>query len=299
MMATYRDTYPSSALLRSFDVVRPRAGELMRLEYFEAEPAVMPHQAYAEHHVLLNLKAEPHRVENWRENGYRDFTFAENEIVVTPAGQLNGWHWHAKSRCIVVTLDPPRLASFVQSELGVILTPRQLRDVPQELDADLVAAGRMALDALRAGDAASVMFDALARVFLVKLVKRYGEERSPALDFIKGFSAEQYKRVLDYVAAHYEQPIAVEVLAREAGLSASHFQRLFKAVLGETPYQFVIDYRVERAKEMLATDAALIDVALRCGFADQPHFTRLFKQATGSTPREWRTQQKQDPSIDA
>lgn len=287
-MARYQDIYPSDALLRSFDVVRPRAGDLITLEYFEAEPASMPRQAFAQHHVLLNLNPVPHLVENWRSSGYRDFTFRENEIVVTPAGDENGWHWHARSRVIVVTLDPARLAGFVQSELGLILTTRQLRDVPQIEDADLVTSGRMALNALRDSDTASVMFDALARVFLVKLVKRYGEERVASLDFIRGFSAEQYKRVLDLVAARFAEPITIEDMAREAGISTSHFGRLFKAVLNETPYQFLMDYRIERAKAMIVGSDPLIDIALRCGFSDQPHFTRVFKQATGKTPREWR-----------
>lgn len=284
----YQDVYPSEALLRSFDVVRPRAGDLMTLEYFEAAPGAMPRRAFAQHHVLLNLNPVAHRVENWRSSGYRDFMLAENEVVVTPAGLENGWCWHAPSRVIVVTLEPERLARFVQSELGLILTAGQLRDVPQVLDADLVAAGRMALDALSAADTASVMFDALARVFLVKLVKRYGEERAADLEFMRGFSAEQYKRVLDHVADHYAEPIAVETMARIAGMSASRFARAFKTVLNETPYQFVTDYRIERAKEFLVgRQFALSEIALKCGFSDQPHFTRLFKQATGKTPRDW------------
>jgi AraC family transcriptional regulator len=288
-MERYQDVYPSDALLRSFDVVRPRAGDLMTLEYFEADPGRMPDQAFAQHHILLNLNPVAHRVENWRSIGHRDFIFLQNEVVITPAGTINGWHWHAKSQVIVVTLEPDRLASFVQSELGLVLTDRQLRDVPQAEDPDLVDAGRMALDALRAADTASVMFDAFARVFLVKLVKRYGEERSAALDFIKGFSAQQYKRVLDHVANHYSEPLAIEDLARVAGISTAHFARLFKTVLNATPYQFVTDYRIERAKEKLADPAAaIIDIALQCGFSDQPHFTRVFKQTTGQTPRAWR-----------
>jgi AraC family transcriptional regulator len=288
-MARYQDVYPSDALLRSFDVVRPRAGDLMTLEYFEADPADMPTQGFDQHHILLNLNPNPHRVENWRSTGYRDFTFAQHEIAVTPAGEVNGWRWHARSQVIVVTIDPARLAAFAQSELGVILTPRQLSDCPQALDPDLCDAARMALDALRSADTASVMFDAFARVFLVKLIKRYGEERVARLAFLKGFTAREYKRVLDHVAGHFGEPLTIEDLARVAGMSTSHFARLFKAVLNETPYQFLMDYRIEQAKAMLADpNRPLIDVALACGFSDQPHFTRLFKQATGKTPRGWR-----------
>lgn len=133
------------------------------------------------------------------------------------------------------------------------------------------------------------MYESLARVFLVKLLQRYGEERAESLEFARGFTAQAYKRVLDHVAAHFAQPIAIEDLARVAGLSTAHFSRLFKETLGDTPYQFVMDYRVEQAKRMLADrERPLIDVALSCGFSDQPHFTGIFKRLTGKTPKEWR-----------
>ncbi|HYC01908.1 MAG TPA: helix-turn-helix transcriptional regulator [Azospirillaceae bacterium] len=287
----YQDIYPSAALLRSFDVVRPRAAELLNLEFFEAEPAGMPIAVFDQHHLLLNLKEEPHRVENWRDGVHRDFTYRLHEIVLTPAGIRSGWHWHARSKVIVITIDPGRLDRFARSELGLILTARQLRDVPQAEDSDLCAAGSMLLDALRTRATGSeVMYESLARVFLVKLLQRYGEERSEALEFSGGFTASHYKRVLDFVEARFGEPITIEDMAREAGLSPAHFSRLFKEVLGDSPYQFVMDYRVEQAKRMLSDRGRpLIDVALSCGFADQPHFSRIFKRLTGQTPKEFRT----------
>jgi AraC family transcriptional regulator len=290
-MTTYQDIYPSEALLRSFDVVRPRARDLLNLEYFEAAPADMPTLIFDQHHILLNLNPVPHRVENWRGGVHRDFTFLQNEVVVTPAGMESGWRWHAQSKVVVVTILPDRLARFVESELGIILTARQLRDMPQEEDADLVLAGEMVMAGLRAGGAGSeVMFDALARVFLVKLIERYGEERAEALDFTASFTAQHYKRVLDHVARHFGSPLTIEDLAREAGLSTAHFSRLFRQVIGESPYQYLMDYRIEQAKKMLGeAGRPLIDIALACGFSDQPHFTRIFKRLTGKTPKEWRT----------
>lgn len=286
----YQDVYPSEALLRSFDVVRPRAAELLNLEFFEAEPAGMPTAIFDQHHLLLNLQEVAHRVENWRDGQHRDFTYRLHEIVLTPAGISSGWYWHARSKVIVVTIDPDRLERFARSELGLILTSRQLKDVPQAEDADLCHAGTMLLDALRNRTLGSeVMYESLARVFLVKLLQSYGEERHEALDFSRGFTAKHYKRVLDYVEARFGQPITIEDMAREAGMSPAHFSRLFKEVLGDSPYQFVMDYRIEQAKKMLADrERPLIDVALACGFSDQPHFNRIFKRLTGATPKAFR-----------
>ncbi|MEM1391217.1 MAG: helix-turn-helix transcriptional regulator, partial [Pseudomonadota bacterium] len=66
---------------------------------------------------------------------------------------------------------------------------------------------------------------------------------------------------------------------------------MFKAVIGDAPYQFLTRYRTERAADMLSDPTRpVIDIALACGFADQPHLTRVFKQVMGRTPRQWRQQ---------
>ncbi|QLC25743.1 helix-turn-helix transcriptional regulator [Parasphingopyxis algicola] len=290
MPRRYQDIYPSDPLVRSEDVIRPRAADLLTLEFFEAPPARMPTEIFDQHHILINLKEEPHRVENWRNGEHRDFTYRRNEIVVTPAGIESGWRWHVRSRVIVITILPDELRRFAERELGMLLTDRQLNDQPQFEDADITAAAELLLDALQSRETGSeVMYESLARVFVVKLLQKYGEEQDADIAFSRAFTARHYKRVLDFIAAHYGRSIAIEDMAREAGLSESHFARLFKRTIGDTPYQFLMRYRVERAEEMVADrDRRLIDIALACGFSDQAHFSRLFKQFTGETPSQRR-----------
>ncbi len=291
MPSRYRDIYPTEPLLESRSSLRRSATSLLSLEYFEAEPDSMPEEVFAEHHVLLNLKREPHRVENWRNGEHRDFHFSADEVVITPAGIRSGWRWHVRSRCIVITLEPERLEAFARYELGLVLTERQLRDVPQATDPDLCRAGDMLMEAMGTRLGSELLFESLSRVFLVKLIDRYGLEQESGPDFSASFSSQQYQKVLEYVMAHLDREIRLEDLARVAGISASHFSRLFKQTLGETPHQFVMSYRVEQAKQRLQDlKQPLLEVALSCGFSDQAHFTRVFRQRMGQTPRQWRLQ---------
>ncbi|MEM9011418.1 MAG: AraC family transcriptional regulator [Pseudomonadota bacterium] len=297
MALRYKDIYPSPPMLDSDGAVRPSASALMSLQYFQAEPDTMPEEVFVEHHILLNLKEAPQRVINLRDGERRDFTFRRNDIVVTPAGIRSGWRWFERSDVIVVTMEPEPVARFAETELGLLLTDRQLADTPVFSDADIVAAGTMLRDSLQSDAVTSaVMFEAMARVFLVKLLQKYSERRPEDVALSARFTSAHHRRVLAYVGQNLERTIAVEDLAREVGMSTSHFSRVFKEVMGRTPMQFVMVYRIEQAMKMM-TDAArpLGEIAIACGFADQAHFSRSFKQVVGKTPRAHRAELTQAP----
>ena len=289
----YQDVYPSAPAIDSSDLARRAAADLLTLEYFEAEPGEMPAEVFTQHHILLNLNETPHRVENWRDGAHRDFIYRKFEVIVTPAGTRSGWRWHARSRVIVITMEPENLERFAKNELGIVLGTRQLKSVPQFVDEDLVQAGVAALEGLRSDFGSAVMFESLARIFVVKLVERYAEEESAEFAFSEGFTPKHYRRVLEYVAENYNERLTVEDIAAKAAMSPYHFSRLFKRAIGASPHQFLMAYRIERAKERLEkTDEALIDVALSCGFSDQAHFSRVFKASTGKTPGAWRSERQ-------
>ena len=128
------------------------------------------------------------------------------------------------------------------------------------------------------------------RVFSwLNFLQKYGLERAEDKAFNRSFTAQHYQRVLKYVQQHFAETITIEDLAREAGLSTSHFARLFKHTIGTSPHQFVMSFRVEQARALMqATDNSQVEIALSCGFSDQAHFSRVFKQFTSQTPRQFR-----------
>jgi AraC-like DNA-binding protein len=109
----------------------------------------------------------------------------------------------------------------------------------------------------------------------------------------RGLPAGKTRRVREFVEAHLSENINLASLATVAGLSVHHFAREFKHSVGITPHQYLIQRRLERAKQMLAqTNLSLSEIAYAAGFSDQSHFCHRFRRMVGTTPREFRWSQR-------
>ena len=106
-------------------------------------------------------------------------------------------------------------------------------------------------------------------------------------------------RVALWLDAHaHREPIDLAQAAHEAGVSAFHFLRLFAAVTGVTPHQYLVRARLRRAARLLAEDAAPIAaVAYEVGFGDLSNFVRSFRRAAGVSPRQFRSAAHADRKI--
>jgi AraC family transcriptional regulator len=99
----------------------------------------------------------------------------------------------------------------------------------------------------------------------------------------------QLRRAMDFMRAHLSGNISLEQLASLCDLSVSYFARGFKNGTGVPPHRWLIEMRLDKAKDLLLnTKMPLAEVAVACGFADQCHLTRKFRRATGDTPATWR-----------
>jgi AraC family transcriptional regulator len=97
------------------------------------------------------------------------------------------------------------------------------------------------------------------------------------------------KRVQEYVRTHLEKCISLAEFSKAAGLSPMHFAAQFRAATGFRPHEYLLQQRIESAKDILSTtDMALAEVALALGFHAQAHFSTVFKKLTGETPARWR-----------
>lgn len=100
---------------------------------------------------------------------------------------------------------------------------------------------------------------------------------------------EQLQWGVDHIEAHLDEDLAIADVARAAGLSRWHFQRIFSAITGETLMSYVRSRRMALACERLAsTETRVIDIAVLAGFGSHEAFTRAFKKIVGVTPTDYR-----------
>jgi AraC-like DNA-binding protein len=108
-----------------------------------------------------------------------------------------------------------------------------------------------------------------------------------------GLAGWQVSRVRAFIDDHLNQPIKVKNLSDVARLSAAYFSRAFKKSFGSAPHAYLIQRRLDHARQlMLTSDARLSDIALNCGFTDQAHLCKLFRRNTGQSPAAWRHQRR-------
>ena len=99
------------------------------------------------------------------------------------------------------------------------------------------------------------------------------------------------RRAVALVETNFAAKLSRQEMARAAGLSVSHFSKLFALCIGASPHQYLVRCRLRHAKKLLLTpeeSLSLVDVAAEAGFADQAHFSRHFRRVYGVSPLAFR-----------
>jgi AraC family transcriptional regulator len=134
-----------------------------------------------------------------------------------------------------------------------------------------------------------LFLDSVEQAMAVALVNGHAVRHRPVQISGGGLGPARLRRIRELVHAKMEDELSLDEMAESVGLSTAHFARMFRKSTGETPHQFVLRHRLERAKAMLrAPDTRVLDVAIACGFKTQQHFAQVFRDLWGVSPTEYR-----------
>jgi AraC family transcriptional regulator len=257
----------------------------MALEMSRIAPGVVPEHEHPTH--LVHLIVEGTARETWIGGGC---TFSDprssGTVTLVPRGTIDRTVFRSDFTIICLALHPQllsRAVSETEREVELLfkwsLSDRQIASVLLALHADLEEgspAGRLFGESLGVGLAAY-------------LARRYAAHPVNVARLRGGLPTYRLRRVLDYVAAHLDRDVSLGDLAGVAGLSPHYFAELFRQRVGKTPHRYVLERRIEHAKQLLRDRTkTILDVTLLTGFQDQGHFGRVFRRLVGATPSTYR-----------
>jgi AraC family transcriptional regulator len=134
-----------------------------------------------------------------------------------------------------------------------------------------------------------LFMDSVEQAMAVALVNGHAVRHRPVQLYRGGLGSARLRRIKELVHTKLEDDLSLDEMAESVGLSTAHFARMFRKSTGESPHQFVLRQRLERAKAMLRVpDARVLDVAVACGFKTQQHFAQVFRDLSGVSPTEYR-----------
>ena len=104
------------------------------------------------------------------------------------------------------------------------------------------------------------------------------------------------KEAIHFIEQNFQNNITVEEIASVCGINRSYFGKIFRKSIGRSPQEFLMNYRMVKATELLKlTSLSIAEIGSAVGYENQLHFSRAFKTVYGISPRQWRNQHSSSP----
>ena len=195
-----------------------------------------------------------------------------------------------------IRTDEPHILSLAISDAALRAAfdegsgDTELRGVAQLVDPRVGAlVGAVNAERIAGFPSGRLFLDSIEQALAVALVNGYAVRPGSRRTYQGGLSPARLRTIKDLVHAKMENELTLIEMAQSVSLSPTYFSRMFRKSTGETPHQFVLRNRVERAKQMLReAEMRVLDVAVACGFKTQQHFARVFRRSCGASPTQYR-----------
>ncbi|MBD0337332.1 MAG: helix-turn-helix transcriptional regulator [Cyanobacteria bacterium Co-bin13] len=260
------------------------------VEQYQSPPGEANCDFGDDHTVYLSLAPRPVRLLGVQGGKTYRGLFAKGDIAVTPEKTPFFCRWEGDDHYLQIRIASRFIQQVARETLDSNSDPLTLIPEFHIRDPQIESIGLLLLCELQQESLGSKLYiDSLANVLAVHLLRQYAATKPRLANYTGGLPERQLLQILDYIHEHLHQEIKLADLAQYLGMSQVHFSHLFKQSVGTSPYQYLLQQRVERAKQLLKqTDQSIVEIALLCGFNSHSHLSRQFRQCTGMTPSAYR-----------
>jgi AraC family transcriptional regulator len=266
-------------------MARTAWSKMMRVELVRPEAVIEP-RLWVRHDQAFAMMLGPGSIE-WgsRRAAMENFAYAAGDLALCDRHH-GEWVGLMSTPHLQVGISDAALTTASGGASGEV----ELRPQRKFTDARLGALVAAVRTEMVAGFPSGQLFmDSVEQAMAVALVNGHAVGNRPAQIYRGRLGPARLRRIKELVHAKMGDDLSLDEMARSIGLSAAHFTRMFRKSTGETPHQFVLRQRIERATAMLrAPDARILDVAVACGFKTQQHFAHVFRAVCGVSPTQYR-----------
>jgi AraC family transcriptional regulator len=250
-----------------------------------------PEYAHNRHMLIVHGSDVITQSERWFDgHRHQEQVGGSNNIVIVPATVQHRANWNRESPFCLLFLEPAHLVQVAYESV----TAERVELIPQGAMPDpfINQIGRSLTTELEFHQLGSqLLVESLTTALSIHLLRYYSDWQQPLRQDSSGLSPRKLDQVIAYIHSYLTTDLSVAQIAHEAEMSQYHFSRLFKQSMGVSPYQYVMQQRVEQAKYLLKTTSlAIVVIAAEVGFASQTQFTVQFRKFTGTTPSGYRKQ---------
>uniref|UniRef100_A0A832H5N2 Helix-turn-helix domain-containing protein n=1 Tax=Oscillatoriales cyanobacterium SpSt-402 TaxID=2282168 RepID=A0A832H5N2_9CYAN len=244
-----------------------------------------------EHVICLSLASRPVRFLQMKGGKTHSSLYGKGDISITPAEMSFFARWEGDDHYMQIRIASQFIQQVAREALA--MNPNRIELLPEFRirDPQIESIGMLLLAELQQENIGGKLYiDSLANVLAVHLLRQYVSDKPNLPIYEGGLPQRQLQQILEYLHDHLSQDIKLADLANLLGMSQFHFSHLFKQSTGTSPYQYLLQQRIERAKQLLKqTDQSIMEIAFLCGFNSHSHLSKQFRQSTGMTPKAYRT----------
>ncbi|MEG4293923.1 helix-turn-helix transcriptional regulator [Microcoleus sp. C2C3] len=261
--------------------------EGIHVEYHHQPPNECPEHSLQQHSIGMILSST---IGGAILNGkhYGSERWQNGQIFIAAAG--TDYHPYAVEdhEFIAIALEPTDFDNTVYESTN----SNQIEIIPhwQTRDPLIIGIAWALKTELESGGLNGTLYvDALKNALSVHILRRYCAQKPNLVNFEKTLDPRKLEIVVNYINDYIQRDLHLAELANLVQMSPYYFSRLFKQSIGVTAHQYVIQCRIEKAKQLLKTqDLSLTYISQQVGFHDQSHFSKTFCKIVGLTPKKYR-----------
>ena len=260
---------------------------------YHRQPAWQSPEACHVHHIIVVVMHTPNApVQSTRTiaGNNQQEQLVTGICAIIPADAAHHSTWDREAAFMLLNLEPSYLAQIAHETVD----SDRVELIPQfaTLEPTISGIGFALKTELETGGTGGKLYAESATTLLAThLLQHYCTRVQTLPNHAGGLPKYKLREAIAYIQEHLGEEITLEAIATQLNMSQYYFCHLFKQSMGISPYQYVLQQRINKAKQLLKQrQLTITDVALECGFANQTHFTKYFRKLTGATPKNYREQ---------